>query len=96
MKRKKCFTCKKKKFLFLFNKRPAGSYMRESDMGVSVNCKLCTFKKAVKTGEVFYSYTTEKGKRNFTTHKVSKWKAFLFVYFYSHNKKHNYENNIKI
>ena len=89
---KKCFSCKKTKFLFLFNKRPKGSYMRESDMNVSITCKLCTFKKAVKTGEVFYSCTDEKGRRNFTTYKVSIWKAFLFIYFYSHNKKHNYES----
>ena len=84
---KKCFKCKRNKFLFLFSKRPKDSFMRESDMGVSITCKKCTFKKAIKTGEVFYSYTTEKGKRDFISYKVSIWKAFLFIYFYSHKKK---------
>ena len=92
MKTKQCFTCKKKKPLWLFNKRPKGSYMRDSDMGVSINCKKCTLKRAIKNKEVFYSYTTDTGKRNFRSYPITKWKAFLFVYFYSHDKKHNYES----
>jgi hypothetical protein len=65
--------------------------MRESDKCVSVNCKKCTFKDSIKNKGVFYSYINEKGKRNFRTIEMGKLKAFIFTYFYSHNKKLNYE-----
>jgi len=42
---KKCFTCKRNYPLFLYHINTS-KYMREADKGVTIECRLCTFKRA--------------------------------------------------
>lgn len=44
---KKCFTCKKNYPLFLFHVNNS-KYQREADKGVTIECKLCTYKRMKK------------------------------------------------
>lgn len=44
---KKCFTCKRNYPLFLYHINTS-KYMREADKGVTIECRLCTLKRAKK------------------------------------------------
>ena len=84
---KKCFSCKRRYPLWLFDKNPPGSYARESEQGVSIGCKLCHYKIHKDRGCVFHAYTDVNGKRKYGDFNMSKWKIFLFTFFYSNEKK---------
>lgn len=49
--RKKCFKCKRKKFLFLF-KTDSSKYQLKSSFGKCVLCRKCGIKRAFKEGGV--------------------------------------------
>ena len=42
---KRCFTCKRNYPLFLYHKNKS-KYQREADKGVTIECRLCTLKRA--------------------------------------------------
>lgn len=42
---KKCFTCKRNYLLFLYHINDS-KYQREADKGVTIECRLCCFKRA--------------------------------------------------
>ena len=44
---KRCFGCKRNYPLFLFHINTS-NYMREADKGVTIECRLCTLKRAKK------------------------------------------------
>jgi hypothetical protein len=44
---KKCFGCKRNTPFFLFNKHDS-KYQREADKGVTIECRLCCFKRMKK------------------------------------------------
>ena len=44
---KKCFGCKRNYPLFLYHINTS-KYMREADKGVTIECRLCCFKRAKK------------------------------------------------
>jgi hypothetical protein len=44
MKSKRCYSCKRKLFLFMFTK--AKRFTIKSDLGKNRNCRVCTFKEA--------------------------------------------------
>lgn len=49
--RKKCFKCKRKKFLFLF-KTDSSEYQLKSSFGKAVLCRKCGIKRAFKESGV--------------------------------------------
>jgi hypothetical protein len=48
---KRCFKCKRKKFIFLF-KKDSSTYQLKSSFGKSVLCRWCSIKRAFKEGGV--------------------------------------------
>ena len=44
---KKCFSCKRNYPLFLYHINDS-KYQREADKGVTIECRLCSFKRAKK------------------------------------------------
>jgi hypothetical protein len=48
---KRCFKCKRKKFLFLF-KKDSSTYQLKSSFGKAVICRWCSIKRALKVGGV--------------------------------------------
>ena len=44
---KNCFTCKRNYPLFLFHVNDS-KYQREADKGVTIECRLCTYKRMKK------------------------------------------------
>lgn len=47
MKIKKCFKCKRKYPLFLYQKNNS-KYQREADLGVCIECRICSYKSALE------------------------------------------------
>jgi len=50
---KKCFDCKQKRPLILFNKVPPGDYSREDWKGRVIVCKICNIKRDLKNRGIF-------------------------------------------
>lgn len=84
---KKCFSCKRKYPLWLFSKNPPGSYARESEQGVSINCNICNYKVSLRNGCVFHSYRDSNGKRKYANFYMGRLQTFLFTFFYSNKRK---------
>jgi hypothetical protein len=59
--RKRCFTCKKLKFL-IFYKKNHRKYQLASDKGTMVECRLCECKRLIKqNGEILkFNFITNK------------------------------------
>jgi len=75
---KRCFKCKRVKLLWLFIKQPKGAYMRESEKGVSINCKRCVLKSY--DGSLLETYIDERGRRNFRRNYMTKLQAIKKIY----------------
>jgi hypothetical protein len=58
IKRKKCFYCRRKLPLLLFNVNNC-TYQVKADLGRTVSCRLCSFKRGLKLGGVM---TREEGR----------------------------------
>jgi hypothetical protein len=64
---KRCFGCKKKKFLFLF-KKDSSKYQLKSSFGRCVLCRVCSIKRAFEKGGYL-----QRVDKKFVSIKANKW-----------------------
>jgi hypothetical protein len=69
---KRCYSCRRKKFLFLF-KKDNSKYQLKSSLGRCIVCRTCNIKRAFKNG----GYLKRTGK-NFEFIKTSKIKIIKY------------------
>ena len=71
---KKCFTCKRNYPLFLFHVNNS-KYQREADKGVTIECRLCTYKRMKKDNGIM-----QRIDNKFTFKKMNLLETIKYIF----------------
>lgn len=92
-----CFTCKEDKPLNQYFKLPKKDYQLKTDKGHSVECRECSYKRILRTGEKLHpyrKYTKLQGElRRFTSIPMDKKQAYNYCFVMSDKERKLYIRN---